>query len=1157
MRGKSLSLLLALALLCSALVSVPPQSLAPVASAQSSTIRFAQFNASLNRSNAGDLITDLTAADNAQAQAVAEIIQRINPDVLLINEFDYDENGQAAQLFQQNYLGVSQNGAAPVTYPHVYQAPSNTGIPSGLDFDNNGSPTDANDAFGFGFFPGQFGMLLLSKYPFDTENIRTFQNFLWKDMPNALLPDDPATPGTPADWYSSEELDVFRLSSKSHWDVPVQVNGRIIHALVSHPTPPVFDGAEDRNGTRNHDEIRFWADYVTPGAGAYIYDDDGGSGGLPAGASFVIMGDQNADPFDGDSTQNAILQLLDNPNINTRVTPGAPGGREQAALTGQANLTHQGNPIFDTADFADGTPGNLRADYVLPSLDLAIADAGIFWPLAGDPLFSLVGTFPFPSSDHRLVYVDVSAAASPDPDRRLVTSVDFLGEVTFATGTTFDATEIGGLSGITYDAENEVYYLLADDRSQINPARFYTATIDVADNSLDDGDIVFTGATLLQTDGITPTVFPELSLDPEGIVLTGQGTLLISSEGDANAEPPINPFIKEFSIDGTELISLPVSTKFAPGENTGIRNNLAFESMSITPDGNTLYSATENALAQDGPPADVDQASLARVLEYDLRTGLATKEIVYPVDPVADPPVPADQFRTNGLVELLPLDNNGTLLALERSFSVGVGNVVKLYEARTQGALDVIGENDLFWEAENIPFEIDPPIVKEEILNFSTVVSTVDNLEGMTFGPDLADGRKLLIVVSDNNFNATQFTQFIALAVTLETIPAALPAIETAGYVDDAAAERAGDLDDPAIWPHPSDPSQSLVITTLKDGGLAVFDLNAERLQLIAPEPYGAFRYNNVDLIYNFQLGADLVDLAVVSDRQGDTLAVFRIDPATRRLTDVTSPDIIAGIFGGEPGEATAYGLASFTSTISGKAYVFVCQADGNLVSQLELRATENGQVTAREVRRLELPIPAGGEAEDSQAEGMVVDRELGYFYIAVEEEIGVLKYNAEPTGGTTGTLIHPIDAEFFSPDIEGLTIYYGADGAGYLLISSQGDSTYAVFSRSGDNAYLGSFVVGDNGRIDQANETDGADVLNVPLGPNYPNGLLVVQDGADDPQQVFEDDEELENRATNFKFVPWENVANAFDTPLLIDPTSYDPRSIESLLYLPIVASE
>src|ERR687896_509825 len=371
----------------------------PTAAAKNATVRFATFNASLNRNFEGQLIADLSTPGNAQAATVAEIVQRARPEVLLVNEFDFDAAGEAMELFQENYLSVPQNGAAPIEYPYRFQAPSNTGIPSGFDLDNNGSVGGPNDAFGFGFFPGQFGMVVYSRYPIDTSGARTFQLFRWKDMPGALLPDDPRT-AAPADWYSEEELDVFRLSSKSHWDVPVSVEGRVVHFLVSHPTPPVFDdppafpAGVDFNGRRNHDEIRFWADYISGGREArYIYDDRGKRGGLKRGDLFVIAGDQNSDPFDGDSVPGSAQQLLDHPLVNTTLTPSSPGAVEQAEVQGGANNDHRGNPAFDTADFADVPgPGNLRADYVLPRRNMKMTDAVVFWPLSSSPLFRLVGT---------------------------------------------------------------------------------------------------------------------------------------------------------------------------------------------------------------------------------------------------------------------------------------------------------------------------------------------------------------------------------------------------------------------------------------------------------------------------------------------------------------------------------------------------------------------------------------------------------------------------------------------------------------------------------------------------------------------------------------------------------------------------------------------
>ena len=402
------------ALLIAGVAAAAPASTAalPVKVGPPPEVRFSTFNASLNRNNAGELVTHLSTQDNAQAATVAEIIQRVRPDVLLINEFDFVEEGLAAELFQDNYLSVPHNGAAAIEYPYRFVAPSNTGIPSGFDLNNNGVIAGPDDAYGFGFFPGQFGMAVYSMYPIDLDGVRTFQHFLWADMPGALLPDDAATPA-PADWYSPEELAIFRLSSKSHWDLPIDIEGRTVHFLVSHPTPPVFDSTEDRNGRRNFDEIRFWADYVTPETSGYIYDDDGQTGGLKAGSRFVIAGDENSDPLDGDSIPGAAQQLLEHDLIQTAVTPSSAGAVDATNRQGGINLVHRSDPQFDTADFGDTAPGNLRADYVLPSRPLRITEAGVFWPTAADPLFRLVGDFPFPSSDHRMVWIDVVVPGGP------------------------------------------------------------------------------------------------------------------------------------------------------------------------------------------------------------------------------------------------------------------------------------------------------------------------------------------------------------------------------------------------------------------------------------------------------------------------------------------------------------------------------------------------------------------------------------------------------------------------------------------------------------------------------------------------------------------------------------------------------------------------
>lgn len=377
----------AMALVAAALVATP---------AAADTLRIATFNASMNRDAEGALTAALTTPDDPQIAAIAAIILEVAPDVLLINEFDYAE-GNAA-LFVETYLG----GA----YPHVFEAPSNTGVATGLDLNGDGTvgaaPGDfahANDAQGFGLFEGQYGMAILSRLPIDTDAVRTFRTFLWADMPGARLPVTEAGDS----FYSEEILGILRLSSKSHWDVPIRVGDARIHILASHPTPPVFDGPEDRNGTRNADEIRFWADYVQ--GADYIHDDAGNTGGLAPGAHFVIAGDLNSDPLDGDSLPGAAQQILDLPLVNTSVTPASAGGTA-AAAQGGANETHMGDPAFDTADFGDDPdrfgPGNLRVDYVLPSATLTIEDAGVFWPEDG-PLAEAAA-----ATDHRLVWIDVT-----------------------------------------------------------------------------------------------------------------------------------------------------------------------------------------------------------------------------------------------------------------------------------------------------------------------------------------------------------------------------------------------------------------------------------------------------------------------------------------------------------------------------------------------------------------------------------------------------------------------------------------------------------------------------------------------------------------------------------------------------------------------------
>jgi len=363
-------------------------------------VRVATFNISFNRRNAGDLTADLNNQD-PQAIKVARILRTVRPDVVLLNEFDYDADAKSLDLFQRVYLQTEDlpGDTEPLLFPHTWTSTVNTGVSSGIDLDGNGEVSGPADCFGFGWFPGQYGMAVLSKYPIAADEVRTFQNLLWSDMPNARRPIDPESKKP---WHSDVAWNTLRLSSKSHWDVPIDIDGKRLHLLASHPTPPAFDGPEDRNGCRNADEIRFWADYLSPEKSAWITDDHGNEGGLAPSAHFCIVGDLNADPNDGASQAGSINSLLEHPLVNSDVTPTSAGAVEASATQGKQNASHHGPAKYDTADFSDNVVGNLRVDYVLPSRTLAVTDCAVFWPASDDPTSSLTD-----SSDHHLVWINV------------------------------------------------------------------------------------------------------------------------------------------------------------------------------------------------------------------------------------------------------------------------------------------------------------------------------------------------------------------------------------------------------------------------------------------------------------------------------------------------------------------------------------------------------------------------------------------------------------------------------------------------------------------------------------------------------------------------------------------------------------------------------
>jgi hypothetical protein len=320
-------------------------------------------------------------------------------------------------------------------------------------------------------------------------------------------------------------------------------------------------------------------------------------------------------------------------------------------------------------------------------------------------------------------------------------ALEFRGQAIVPTGTTFEGTQVGGLSSISY-AGGSTFYAISDDQTN---ARFYKLRADIRDGRLTDGDIAFKSVTTLKQPDGTP--YPPASLDPEGFTLTKHNRrAIVTSEGFATRLIP--PWIRLYKLDGTYVRDLPVPDDYVPNAaaTRGVRQNLGFESAATR--GKHLFAGIENALVQDGPAASLTAGSPARLLRYDVKRNTLQRQWTYLTDPIAEPPNPPTQFAVNGLVEVLPLGDR-RLITMERSFSVGApgtGNKIKLYltELRRDGTTK-----------------------KRLLLNLDALGLPLDNVEGMTLGPRLHGGRRTLLLVSDNNFAATQFTQFLLFAVKL------------------------------------------------------------------------------------------------------------------------------------------------------------------------------------------------------------------------------------------------------------------------------------------------------------------------------------------------------------------------------------------------------
>lgn len=339
-------------------------SLGSAVPAGSEQLRIATWNIAMTRKGPGLLLRDMMRGKDAQIAAAVQVIAALDADVLVLTAFDYDRGDMALDAFS----ALLAEGGAP--YPHHFALPPNSGIPTGLDLDGDGLRGGPRDAQGYGRFPGSGGMAILSRLPVEAGMARDLSGLLWRDLPDGIPPPLAGTAG------------IQRLSSTGHWIVPVLLpQGGRLNILCWYATPPVFDGPEDRNGRRNHDETALWLRLIE---GRLAVD--------PPARPFVIAGDANLDPQDGDGLPDALDALLSSPAVQDPRPAGAARRKDRG---------QKGDPALDTALF-DGI-GGLRLDYVLPSSDVKVIASGVMWPKATDPLAGEVAA----ASRHRPVWVDL------------------------------------------------------------------------------------------------------------------------------------------------------------------------------------------------------------------------------------------------------------------------------------------------------------------------------------------------------------------------------------------------------------------------------------------------------------------------------------------------------------------------------------------------------------------------------------------------------------------------------------------------------------------------------------------------------------------------------------------------------------------------------
>lgn len=368
----------------------------------------------------------------------------------------------------------------------------------------------------------------------------------------------------------------------------------------------------------------------------------------------------------------------------------------------------------------------------------------------------------------------------------LAQTLSYLGQQIVPTSASFRGVLVGGLSSIDYVSATGHYLAISDDRSDRGPARFYELALDLSKfrRSANPGEAGVSWVDMTTIQDLNGRPFERNQVDPEGLRLDAKRNLIYwGNEGQRVAGAMQNPTLRRMHPDGRPAGEFPVPSYYFPvgsagglaAGDMGVYNNLAFESVAITPDNKTVWTMVENGLAQDSPPTAVGRGSRARMLSFDLDTGKAGAEYVYDIGPVPFPPAREGDFATNGVPDMMALSDH-EFIVIERAYAVGAvtpgiaahtkrptSNTIKLYRIDTRGATDVSG-----WPT--IRGKDVVPVKRTLLLDLSSLrnddgsVLALDNIEGITFGP-MFEGKRTLILVSDNNFNPAQFTQFLALTM--------------------------------------------------------------------------------------------------------------------------------------------------------------------------------------------------------------------------------------------------------------------------------------------------------------------------------------------------------------------------------------------------------